>query len=90
MNKRWSEKTTFEKVLDIIAGVALCVWLVFETLERKNTVQYAGIVNYIAISVVCICEAISFWKVKRIFSYIAILGVACMVVAIVLQTSLAV
>lgn len=90
MNKKWSEKTTFEKVLDIIAGVALCVWLVFETLERENAVQYADVVNYIAISVICICEAISFWKVKRILSYIAIAGIACMVAAVVLQTSLAV
>lgn len=86
MNKKWSEKTTFEKVVDIIAGVALCVWLVFETLERKNTVQYAGVVNYIALSVVCICEAISFWKVKRVLSYVAIAGVVCMVAAVVLQT----
>ena len=90
MNKKWSEKTTFEKVLDIIAGVALCVWLVFETLERENAVQYADVVNYIAISVICICEAISFWKVKRILSYIAIAGIVCMVAAVVLQTSLAV
>ena len=86
MNKKWSEKTTFEKVVDIIAGVALCVWLVFEALERKNAVQYAGVVNYIAIGVVCICEAISFCKVKRALSYVAIAGVVCMVAAVVLQT----
>ena len=80
----WSEKTTLEKVATIIAGIALCVWLVFEFLERKNAVPYAETVNYIAIGIVCICEAISYWRVKRVLSYIAIAGVVCMAVVWIL------
>ena len=88
MNKKWSEKTTFEKVIDIIAGVALAVWLIFQMLERTNKVQCASFVNYIAICVVCICEAISYWKVKRVFSYVAIAGVLLLLTVIVVETML--
>ena len=85
MNKKWSEKTTFEKTMDIISGIAICVWLIFEMLERKNVVPYAGIASSISIWVVCICEAMAYWNVKRSFSYVAIAGAALLKVVTVLQ-----
>ena len=69
MNRKWNDKNTLEKTVTIISGIALCVWLLFEFLESKTSLQYANIVNYIAIFVICVCEAISFWKVKRALSY---------------------
>jgi hypothetical protein len=72
MNRKWKEKNTLEKIVTIISGIALCVWLLFEFLERKTTLKYADTVNYIAIFVICVCEAISFWKVNRALSYVAI------------------
>ena len=90
MNKKWNEKTTFEKVLDVVSGIALCVWLVFEMLEKQNTVTYASLVTYIALCIICVCQAISFWNVKRALSYVAIAGIVCMVTAVVLETLLAV
>ena len=84
--KKWSEKTILEKVADIIAIVALCVWLVTERLEGNS--ETVGIGSSVAIFVVCICEAISFWNVKRVFSYVAIGGAVLLAAVVVLQLML--
>ena len=88
MNQKWSEKTTFQKVMDIIAGIAFCVYVIFEALERTNKVESADLVTCIAISVVCICEAFSYWNTKRIFSYVAIAGAVCLTAVVVLLSVL--
>ena len=85
MIKKWNEKNTLEKVMDIISGVALCVWVIFEMLAKTNKVQYADVVCIIALCVVCICEAVSFWNTKRVFSYVAIGGTVLMLAVVVLQ-----
>ena len=74
MNQKWSEKTTLQKVMEIIAGIAFLVYLIFHSLERAGKVVSVDLITSIAILVVCICEAVSFWNTKRIFSYIAIGG----------------
>ena len=88
MNQKWSEKTTLQKVMDIIAGIAFLVYLIFQALERAGKVESADLITCIAIGVVCICEAFSYWKVKRAFSYIAIAGAICVITAIVLLSIL--
>ena len=88
MNRKWNEKNTLEKTVTVISAIALCVWLLFEFLEGKTSFKYAEIVNYIAIFVICVCEAISFWKVKRSLSYVAIGGAVFMVAIMVLQAML--
>ena len=80
----WNEKTIVEKIATIISGIALCVWLVFEFLSNSGKVSFADTAACIAIGIVCICEAISFWRTKRVFSYVAIAGFVCMVTAVVL------
>ena len=87
MNRKWNEKTTLEKTMDIISGIALCVWLIFEALERKS-IAYASMGAYISIIVICICEAISFWNVKRALSYVAIAGSVLLIATIVLEAML--
>ena len=84
MNKKWKEKTTLEKVVSIISAIALCVWVLFEVLERTTSIAFTELVNYIAILVICVCEAISFWKVKRALSYVAIGGAILMISVMVL------
>ena len=84
MNKKWCEKTTLEKAMDIISGIALCIWLILEALERANKMQSAGFFSCIAIGVVCICEAISLWNVKRSLSYLAIVGTVILLTVAVL------
>lgn len=74
MNQKWSEKTTLQKVMEIIAGIAFLVYLIFHALERAGKVVSADLITSIAILVVCVCEAVSFWNTKRVFSYIAIGG----------------
>ena len=80
MNEKWSERTTLEKVMDIIAGIAFLVYLVFQALER----QAADLITSIAIVIVCICEAISYWNRKRVFSYVAIGGALLITVTMLL------
>ena len=88
MNRKWNKKNTLEKTVTIISGIALCAWLLFEFLGSKTSLQYANTVNYIAIFVICVCEAISFWKVKRALSYVAIGGAILMIAIMVLQSML--
>ena len=82
----WNEKTTFEKIVSIISAVALCVWLVFEFFGSKFAIKNTETISSISMAVVCICEAISFWKTKRVFSYVAIAGFILIVTALVLQS----
>ena len=84
MSQKWSEKTTFQKAMDIIAGIAFLVYLIFQALERAGKVESADLITCIAIGVVCICEAVSFWNTKRVFSYVAIGGIVLMLTALVL------
>jgi hypothetical protein len=74
MNEKWSEKTILQKVMDIIAGIAFLVYVLFQTLESAGKVVSADLITCIAILVVCICEAVSFWNTKRVLSYISIGG----------------
>ena len=78
MNQKWSEKTILQKVMDIISGIAFLVYLIFQALERAGKVESADLITCIAIGVVCICEAFSYWNTKRIFSYVAIAGAICL------------
>ena len=84
MNQKWSEKTTFQKVMDIIAGIAFLVYVIFQALERANKVKSADLITCIAIVVVCVCEAFSYWNKKRIFSYVAIAGAVCLTAVMIL------
>ena len=84
MNQKWSEKTTLQKVMDIISGIAFLVYIIFESLARAGKIESADLITCIAIVVVCICEAFSYWNTKRVFSYIAIAGVLLMATAMVL------
>ena len=84
MNQNWREKTAFQKVMDIISVIAFLVYLIFQALERAGKVESADLITCIAIDVVCICEAISYWNVKRAFSYIAIAGAILLTAVIVL------
>ena len=88
MNKKWNEKTTLEKSVSIVSWVALVIWATFTVLERTDKVQFAGFVNYITLIIVCVCEAFSFWNVKRSLSYVAIAGIVFMLTAVVLEIML--
>lgn len=84
MNQKWSEKTTLQKVMEIIAVIAFCVYLIFEALERANKIESTDLVTCIAICVVCVCEAVLYWNRKRVFSYVAIAGAILLAVVLAL------
>ena len=84
MNRKWVDLTTVEKTATIISWIALMVWVVFSFVERTSKMLYAELITCIAIGIVCVCEAILFWKVKRGLSYVAIAGAVFMVVVVVL------
>ena len=85
MNKKWSEKTTFQKVMDIISGIALCAWLIFEAMDRKGMAEWADVASRIAVIVICVFEGISFWNEHRVISYIAIGGLVCLIATFFLE-----
>ncbi len=80
--KNWNEKNKLEKVMDIISGFAFCIWLILGRLENK--VPCAELAGYLALCVVCVCEAVSFWNTKRVLSYVAIGGIVLMLTTLVL------
>ena len=80
--KKWNEKNTLEKVMDSISGAMFCVWLVLGYVENK--MPYAELASYMALCVVCVCEAVSFWNTKRVLSYVAIGGIVLMLTTLVL------
>ena len=84
MNRKWNEKTTVEKIADIIGVIALVAWLLLEFLGKKGLIAYSEITTCIAVGIVCICEAVSYWNVKRTFSYVAIGGLVLLTAVTVL------
>ena len=88
MEQKWSEKTILQKIMDIIAGFAFLVYLIFQALERAGKVESADLITCIAIGVVCICEAFSYWNTRRIFSYVAIAGAICLIGVVLLLSVL--
>ena len=84
MNQKWSEKTTLQKVMGVISGIAFLVYIIIETLARTGKVKSADLITCIAIDVFCICEAVSYWNTKRVFSYVAIAGAVCLIGVLVL------
>ena len=83
--KKWNEKTTFEKISDIISEVAFCAWLIFEAIDKNRGSEWTSIASYIAVIVICLFQSFSFWNKKRFISYIAIGGIFCMIATIVLE-----
>ena len=80
--KKWNEKNKAEKVMEIISGIAFCIWAIFTYVPNK--VPYAEMISYIALCIVCVCEAVAFWNTKRVISYIAIGGMVLMLAALIL------
>lgn len=83
--KKWSEKTTLEKISGIIAEVTFCAWLILEAIGRNGGAEWTDIASRIAIMVICVFEGISFWNYKRFVSYIAIGGFVCILATFVLE-----
>ena len=84
MNEKWSEKTKLQKTMDIISGIAFLVYVIIQMLEGRYKLESADMITCIAIVVFCVCEAVSYWNTKRVFSYVAIAGAVLLTTAIIL------
>ena len=83
MDKKWKDKTTAQKVIDIISWILLAVWFVFSILDRR-TPESEEYIDEIAIGLYCALSAYSYWNVKRIYSYIFIAGAILIAVTTIL------
>lgn len=83
--KKWNEKTTFEKVTEVLSGIFLVVWLVFEYMDRKGMGDWTNIASRVAIIIICVLSCLTYWNDKRVFSYVAIGGTVLLLATFVLE-----
>ena len=83
MEKKWKDKTTAQKVIDIISCILLVVWCVFSILDRR-TPESEGYIDEVAIFLYCALAAYSYWNEKRKYSYIFIAGAILIAVTTIL------
>lgn len=57
MYKKWSERSTMEKVLEVVSAGALCVAIICMILANTTKLKLPGEINNIAMCITCICQA---------------------------------
>ena len=70
MNMNWKTMPLLHKIVTVIAGLAVAVW-VFQKVQ-PNLLPFDP--TYPAIAVVTVCEAVVYWKQKRMWSWLLIAG----------------
>ena len=80
----WKNKRMYEKITDVIAVIAACVWVVFEILQWQG-VLWAVTAGYATVSVICFCQTISCWKKQRILSYFMLVCAICLFAGTILS-----
>ena len=66
----WKNMPISHKIATIISVIAVLVWLIYKVKPDMFPINP----TYPAIAVFTICEAVVYWKNKRIWSYILIAG----------------
>ena len=67
---KWKDMPLSHKILTVIAGLAVVVWLICKVKPNLFPVDP----TYPAIAVVTVCEAVVYWKEKRKWAYLLIAG----------------
>ena len=67
---KWNDMPLSHKILTVIAGLAVVVWLICKVKPNLFPVDP----TYPAIAVVTVCEALVYWKEKRKWAYLLIAG----------------
>ena len=67
---KWNDMPLSHKILTVIAGLAVVVWLICKVKPNLFPVDP----TYPAIAVVTVCEAVVYWKDKRKWAYLLIAG----------------
>ena len=81
---KWKDMPLSHKILTVIAGLAVVVWLICKVKPNLFPVDP----TYPAIAVVTVCEAVVYWKEKRKWAYLliagAVISLACFFVELIL------
>lgn len=80
----WKNMSLSQKIATIIAGLAVAVWLLHQVQPNLLPIDP----TYPAIAVFTICEAVTYWKDKRKWSYLliagAVISLACFLLGMML------
>ena len=77
----WKNMPISHKIATVISIIAVLVWVIHKV--KPDLFPFDP--SYIAIAVFTICEAVVYWKNKRIWSYILIAGAVISIACIVLE-----
>ena len=72
------------KIATVIAGLAVAVWLVAKV--QPNLLPFDP--TYPAIAVFTVCEAVVYWKEKRMWSFLLIAGAVISMACFLLEQTL--
>ena len=84
MNMNWKTMPLLHKIVTVIAGLAVAVWV----LQKVQPTLLPFDPTYPAIAVVTLCEAVVYWKEKRTWSYLLIAGAVISIACYLLSASL--
>lgn len=81
---KWKDMPLAHKIATVISGLALLVWLIPRV--RPNLLPFDP--TYPAIAVFTVCEAVTYWKTKRVLAWIMIgaaaISIACCILELML------
>ena len=81
---KWKEMPLSHKIATVIAGLAIVVWLIAKV--QPSLLPFDP--TYPVISVVTICEAVTYWKKKRVWAWLliaaAVICFACSMLELIL------
>ena len=75
----WKNMPALHKIVTVIAGLAVLVWVLAHVVPALFPVDP----SYIAVAVFTLCEAVVFWKEKRMWACLliaaAVISTACFI-----------
>lgn len=66
----WKDMPLSHKIATIVAGLAVAVWLIHQVQPNLLPVDP----TYLSVAVFTVCEAVVYWKQKRLWAYLLIAG----------------
>ena len=81
---KWKNMSLSHKIATVIAGLAVAVWLICKVKPTLFPVDP----TYPAIAVVTVCEAGVYWKDKRKWAYLLIVGAVISLACFLLELML--
>jgi 4-amino-4-deoxy-L-arabinose transferase-like glycosyltransferase len=80
----WKNMSLSQKIATVIAGLAVVVWLIAKVQPKLLPFDP----TYPAIAVVTICEAVAYWKTKRLWAWLLIGGSVIFIACCILELAM--